>query len=179
MTLCYLGLGSNLRSPARQLRQALLQLRKLPRTVVTHQSKFYFSKACGVQMQPRYCNMVITIHTTLSPQQLLHHCQQIETNHQRSRKKHWAARTLDIDLLLFGERIINHPNLTVPHPEMIKRDFVLVPLLEIFPTAHLPSGKPLAAYLNHCDTYLSLPLPTNTAGQRAANIDELLRKKNA
>ena len=154
MTRCYLGLGSNLRSPERQLRQAIEQIKKLPRSVITHQSKLYVSHPLGARSQPHYCNMVIEIHTSLPALRLLNHCQRIENTHQRLRKKHWGARTLDIDLLLYGQQTINHVDLTVPHPHMVKRDFVLVPLLEIAPTAHLPTGEPVASYINTCDTYL-------------------------
>lgn len=154
MTLCYLGLGSNLRSPERQLRRATLLLNKLPRSVVVAASKIHSSKPCGPRSQPPYCNMVISIHTSLSAQQLLTYCQRIEDKHQRLRKKRWGARTLDIDLLLYGHYSINSHNLVVPHPEMINRDFVLVPLLEISPGVQLPTGEHLVSYLKHCETYL-------------------------
>lgn len=154
MTLCYLGLGSNLRSPERQLRRAIILLYRLPRSVVVAVSKIHSSQPCGVRSQPPYCNMVIAIHTSLSAQYLLNYCQRIEDKHQRLRKKRWGARTLDIDLLLYGNHSINRHNLVVPHPEMINRDFVLVPLLEISPTAQLPTGEDLVSYLKHCETYL-------------------------
>lgn len=133
MTLCYLGLGSNLRSPERQLRRAILKLKKLPRTIIKHISSFYFTEPWGVRAQPPYCNIVIAIQTSLPPLALLAHCQSIENSQQRIRKKHWGARTLDIDLLLYGKQMVNHHRLTIPHPQMFKRDFVLVPLFEIAP----------------------------------------------
>ena len=154
MIRCYLGLGSNLRSPERQLRQALAKLQKLPRTVVTNVSSLYRSHPCGVRSQPRYFNMVIAIHTSLSAQHLLTQCQHVENSQQRLRKKRWGARTLDIDLLLYGEQVIHQAGLTVPHPRMLERDFVLAPLLEISPTVRLPSGELIAPHLKHCDTYL-------------------------
>ena len=154
MTRCFLGLGSNLRSPERQLRQALTQLHKLPRSVVTDSSSLYLSLPCGVRSQPRYFNMVVAINTLLTAKQLLIHCQRIENNHQRLRKKHWGARTLDIDLLLYGDKIIHQEGLDVPHPHMVHRDFVLVPLLEICPSAQLPTGEPLVSYLKACEAYL-------------------------
>jgi 2-amino-4-hydroxy-6-hydroxymethyldihydropteridine diphosphokinase len=98
--------------------------------------------------------MVIALHTSLPARSLLGYCQRIEEKHQRLHKKRWGARTLDIDLLLYGDHIINHHDIVVPHPEMIHRDFVLVPLLEISPEATLPSGEPLASHLKHCETYL-------------------------
>lgn len=154
MTLCYLGLGSNLRSPERQLRKAIILLRTLPRSIVTNTSKIYQSLPWGVRSQPPYCNMVVAIHTSLSAQHLLMNCHCIEATLQRVPNKRWGARTLDIDLLLYGKEIINQRELTVPHPRMINRDFVLVPLLEIAPEAQLPSGEPLANFLPHCDRYL-------------------------
>ena len=147
---CYLGLGSNLQSPERQLRQALGKLRKIPRSAITNRSSLYLSHPCGVRSQPRYVNMVVAITTTLPPHQLLKQCQQIENKHHRIRKKHWGARTLDIDILLYGQRTIHTLDLTIPHPHMLCRDFVLVPLLEICPTECLPSGEPLEFYLKTC-----------------------------
>ena len=85
----------------------------------------------GVRAQPNYCNQVIAIQTTLSAHALLRHCQSIENKQRRIRKRRWGARTLDIDILLYGKHVINTHDLIVPHPEMLKRDFVLMPLLEI------------------------------------------------
>ena len=155
MTACYLGLGSNLRSPERQLRQAINKLQKLPRSVVTKISSLYFSKPCGIRHQPPYCNMVIGIHTSLTAKDLLNQCHRIEKNQQRGRKRRWGARTLDIDLLLYGEHVINTADLIIPHPRMTQRDFVLAPLLEIAPSVMLPSGEPIASFLANCETFLS------------------------
>ncbi len=154
MTCCYLGLGSNLRSPERQLRQAFHQLLKLPQSIITAQSRIYRSLPYGVSSQPPYANAVIALQTSLSAQQLLHCCQRIEKQHQRLRKKHWGARTLDIDILLYGQQVINSHDLSIPHKEMLKRDFVLVPLLDIAPLASLPNGEPIETYLKHCETHL-------------------------
>lgn len=158
MTLCYLGLGSNLRSPERQLRQAIHQLHKLPRSVITNISSLYFSEPCGIHAQPTYCNMVLALRTALPPLRLLNYCQRIEQKQRRLRKKNGGARTLDIDLLLYGEQSIQHADLTIPHPQMTNRDFVLVPLLEISPLAHLPTGEPIGFYLKHCEKYLYSPI---------------------
>ncbi len=154
MTRCYLGLGSNLNTPQRQLRQALMSLSKLPRSVIVAKSMIYSSKAYGVRSQPTFCNMVIAVDTTLSAQDLLYCCQRIEKIHQRVRKKRWGPRTLDIDLLLYSDCTIRQAGLKVPHPEMINRDFVLTPLLEIYPQAKLPNGDSLSSYLKHCETHL-------------------------
>jgi len=155
MTVCYLGLGSNLRSPVRQLRQAIAKLQKLPASTIVSISTIYISKPCGVRAQPNYCNLVVAMHTSLPILRLLHHCQTIENSHRRLRKKRWGARTLDIDLLLYGSQILNTPNLVIPHPHMLERDFVLVPLLEISPNIQLPNGQLLATYLPACKKYVS------------------------
>ena len=154
MTLCYLGLGSNLRVPQRQLRQSIGLLNKLPKSVITKISKVYNSRPWGVRSQPHYCNMVIALRTSLSAHQLLRYCKRIEQKNHRIQKKHWGARTIDIDLLLYGEHVINNNELIVPHPHMLHRDFVLVPLLEIAPQAHLPSGEPIMPYLKRCESYI-------------------------
>jgi 2-amino-4-hydroxy-6-hydroxymethyldihydropteridine diphosphokinase len=133
MTRCYLGLGSNLRSPTRQLRKALVELRQLPRSVIVATSRIYSTKPWGMRGQPGYANMVIAIETKLPAQTVLTYCQQIEKKQHRVRKVRWGSRTLDIDLLLYGTQTIATPTLTIPHPRMLLRDFVLVPLLEIAP----------------------------------------------
>jgi 2-amino-4-hydroxy-6-hydroxymethyldihydropteridine diphosphokinase len=132
MTLCYLGLGSNLDSPERQLRRAIAALGKLPYSYVIKVASFYHSQALGRKAQPDYCNTVVALHTLLCPEQLLFYCQKIERQQGRIRKIRWGARTLDIDILLFGSQKINTLKLKVPHPRLKQRDFVLVPLREIY-----------------------------------------------
>ena len=146
MTLCYLALGSNLRSPHRQLSHAINALRQLPRTCIQTRSCYYHTKPMGIRAQPDFLNMAIALHTTLSPQQLLYHCKMIEQKHRRIHKKVWGARTLDIDIILFGQQHVRLPTLNIPHPELLKRDFVIVPLLEIAPNLRLPTGEYLAQY---------------------------------
>lgn len=128
MITCYLGLGSNLRSPERQLRQALGLLRKQPQLNVVRVSDFYFNKAVGRRSQPPFSNCVVEIRTTNPPSKLLEICLRLEKKQQRHRKIHWGARTLDIDILLYGNQTINQHNLIIPHPRMHEREFVLVPL---------------------------------------------------
>lgn len=154
MTQCYLGLGSNLRVPKRQLRQAIASLRTLPRSTLARQSSIYLSKPLGVRAQPSYCNMVVTIKTSLPIKNLLHYCQSIENKQQRTRKAHWGARTLDIDILLYGNKSINLHDITIPHPQMLKRDFVLIPLNEVAPFARLPNGKLINTYLTSCKKHV-------------------------
>ena len=131
MTLCYLGLGSNLNSPERQLRLALKALRLLPDSSIGKIASFYRSKAWGRRGMPNYCNTVVALNTRLNPQRLLSLCQQIEIKQGRLRKVRYGARTIDIDILLFGSLKFSSRTLTIPHPRIKERDFVLIPLLEI------------------------------------------------
>lgn len=131
MIPCYLGLGSNLRSPERQLRQAVKHIKKIPRTTVLKIAPFYFNPATGRRAQPPYVNCAIKIATTLPPLALLRHCLAIEKKQGRIRKVRWGARTLDIDLLLYGSRTIHLKDLIIPHPRMSERPFVLIPLSAI------------------------------------------------
>ena len=154
MTCCYLGLGSNLAMPMRQLHHAITALRTLPRTIIVAQSSVYLSNPLGVRAQPCYYNMVIAVHTSLSAIQLLHLCHSIENKQKRLRKIRWGARTLDIDLLLYGNESIHTQALTIPHPQMLSRDFVLIPLLEIAPQATLPDGTLAKTYLASCKSHI-------------------------
>lgn len=129
---CYLGLGSNLSSPQRQLQQAIAHLRRLPFTQVIEVAPFYRNKAWGRKSQPDFYNTVVVLHTRLTPEYLLKLCQTIELRQGRVRKKiPNAARTLDIDILMFADRQIRSPQLTIPHPKLKERDFVLVPLYSL------------------------------------------------
>jgi len=131
MTPAFIGIGSNLNSPALQLAQAVSALRKLPHSTLEQVSSAYQSKAVGPGEQPDYLNAVVQVNTTLSPLTLLDHLQSIEQAQGRQRGVRWGARTLDLDLLLYGDSVINEARLTLPHPRILERDFVLRPLLEI------------------------------------------------
>jgi 2-amino-4-hydroxy-6-hydroxymethyldihydropteridine diphosphokinase len=144
MILCFLALGSNLRTPARQLRQAIAHLHQIPRTRFIRVAKFYSSQAWGRKTQPMFCNTVVALQTSLTPKALLAQCQRIEQKQGRQRNVKWGTRTLDIDILLYGLMTYNSPTLTIPHPQLLQRDFVLVPLLEIAPQACLPTGQSIA-----------------------------------
>lgn len=133
MTLCYIGLGSNLNNPRRQLILSIRALKSLPRTTVKKKSKVYITEPWGVAAQPVFYNMVVAIETTLNPIQLLAGLHDIEQTQLRIRKRHWGPRTLDLDILLYGSRTIKTHDLTIPHPYLLERDFVLEPLLEIAP----------------------------------------------
>ncbi|MDP1603796.1 MAG: 2-amino-4-hydroxy-6-hydroxymethyldihydropteridine diphosphokinase [Legionella sp.] len=149
MVLCYLALGSNLGLPARQLRCAIQKLRKLPGIHVVKVASFYTSSAWGRKVQPAFCNTVVAIQTNLPPHTLLARCLYLEKSQGRLRSVKWGARTLDIDILLYDQKIINHPNLSIPHPRLLERDFVLTPLLEIAPEACLPDGQSIAKLSQH------------------------------
>ncbi len=151
MTFVYIGLGSNLCDPENQLRSAFAALKQLQDTHVKRTSSIYRSAAVGPGTQPDYLNAVLLLATKLSPTALLDATQQIELNQGRVRDIRWGARTLDIDLLLYGDLQIDSPKLTVPHPRMQQRNFVLYPLREISGTnLSLPDGSDLDTLLKQC-----------------------------
>lgn len=151
MERVYIGLGSNLETPLEQLRSALSALAELPQTHLSGQSSFYISDPLGPADQPRYVNAVAALDTELSPLQLLDALQAIEQNQGRVRKaERWGPRTLDLDILLFGERQLNEPRLVVPHYHMHARAFVLYPLAELAADLVLPDGRPLSQLLAAC-----------------------------
>ena len=134
MTVCYLSLGSNQKTPERQLRKAIKLISALRATVISKVSSFHWTKAWGLQGQQDFCNAVIKINTNLSPMQLLNACQRIEKKQGRVRKKRWGPRVIDIDILHHGNLVINSKNLILPHPRIQSRNFVLIPLREINPS---------------------------------------------
>ena len=149
MKTVYIGLGSNLAEPGEQLKQALLSLAQLPHSDLTLVSAFYGSSPIGGPAdQPNYTNACACIETRLSPETLLDQLQAIEQAHGRVRTVRWGPRTLDLDILLFGEYELTTERLTIPHQRLTERAFVLVPLLEIAPALTLPDGTPLAPF---CD----------------------------
>jgi 2-amino-4-hydroxy-6-hydroxymethyldihydropteridine diphosphokinase len=151
MERVYIGLGSNLADPLAQLRSALAALAALPQTSLAAQSSFYASDPLGPADQPRYVNAVAALDTDLSPLELLDALQSIELEQGRMRKaERWGPRTLDLDILLFGERQLAEPRLTVPHYHMHARAFVLYPLAEIAPQLRLPDGRALDELLAAC-----------------------------
>lgn len=151
MERVYIGLGSNLATPLAQLRSALTALTALPQTQLVAQSSFYASDPLGPADQPRYVNAVAALDTELSPLALLDALQTIELEQGRTRKaERWGPRTLDLDILLFGERQLDKPRLTVPHYHMHARAFVLYPLAEIAPDLQLPDGRALTELLDAC-----------------------------
>ncbi len=134
----YVGLGSNLANPLNQLRCAIDALAKLPNTRLLSQSSLYSSPAEGPAGQPDYMNAVAELETCLSPADLLEALQGIEDAQGRRRGLRWGARTLDLDLLLWGTQLQSSAKLSLPHPEMHRRAFVLVPLREVAPALEIP-----------------------------------------
>lgn len=141
MELVWLALGSNLLKPLYQINLALDAIHKLPNTRIITCSSYYRSKPLGLQDQPDFCNVVVSLETFLLPEIFLKYIQLIEQCQGRIRTlKRWGPRTLDLDILLFGDQIINTPNLQVPHYDMHNRQFVLYPLAELAPNLYLPNG---------------------------------------
>ena len=149
MTLAYVGIGSNLEDPRAQVLRAFDELAHLSETRVTARSSLYRTAPIGHANQPDFINAVAGIDTQLPPEALLRELQAVEARHQRKRSFPNAPRTLDLDLLLYGDQRIAKPDLTVPHPRMHERAFVLQPLVEIAPRANIPgvgtASKQLAA----------------------------------
>ncbi len=143
-TRCYIGLGSNLGDGQQTLNSALQHLTEHPSIQLLKHSRFYSSKPHGPQNQPDYVNAVACVTTELSAMDLLHALFAIEQAHDRQRDgTHWGPRTLDLDLLLYGNTIIDEPTLKVPHPYLCERSFVVYPLSELTPDLILPDGKAL------------------------------------
>ena len=138
--VCFIGLGSNLGESCDQLRRALADLDRLPGTRLLAQSSFYRSAPVGYLDQPDFVNAVAKITTTLTPQDLLSALLHIERQYGRERVFVNAPRTLDLDVLLYDDLQIHEPGLTVPHPQLHLRAFVLQPLLEIAPDCTIPGA---------------------------------------
>jgi 2-amino-4-hydroxy-6-hydroxymethyldihydropteridine diphosphokinase len=150
MTLAYVGLGANLGEPRRQLTEALTAMSGLPETRLAGHSSFYRTAPIGNEDQPEFLNAVAALDTRLAPGVLLEGLQGIERRHHRERPYPNAPRTLDLDLLLFGAEKIARPGLTVPHPRMHERAFVLQPLLELDSSISIPGKGKASAFLAAC-----------------------------
>ena len=148
--LAYIGLGSNLERPLDQLLRALPELNGIPSSSLQASSSFYLSSPMGPADQPDYVNAVSALHTRLPPLELLDQLQRIEQEHGRQRGLRWGPRTLDLDLLLYGNQVIRNDRLTVPHPGIGGRAFVLLPLVELDPELRVPGLGPIADVLASC-----------------------------
>ncbi len=133
-------MGSNLHEPLLQIKEAIDELNAHPNFHNVEISKIYQSKPVGPQDQPDYINAAAYFQTYLGPHHVLDELQALEQQHGRLRKRHWGERTLDLDLLLYGNAQIHTPRLTVPHPFMLERSFVLFPLADLSPTIQIPPG---------------------------------------
>ena len=153
MTIAYIGIGSNLGKPAQQIHQAIDALATIEQSAIVALSSLYFSRPMGPQDQPDYMNAVAALDTSLSPIALLDALQAIENQAGRIRKENrWGPRVLDLDIILFGNQVINHERLTVPHYGMKEREFVLLPLQEIAAELILPDGSHIAALCQQIPT---------------------------
>lgn len=153
MANCLIGLGSNLGDRGANLQGALSHLANLPQTKLVAQSSFRDTNPAGGPVQDPYLNAAATIETSLSPQQLLAELQRIENGLGRVRTEHWGPRTIDLDLLLYDRLELNSPELTLPHPRMSFRRFVLEPAAEIAAEMVYPiNGWTIARLLRHSQT---------------------------
>ncbi|NUW64495.1 2-amino-4-hydroxy-6-hydroxymethyldihydropteridine diphosphokinase [Cronobacter sakazakii] len=152
MTLAFIALGSNLAEPLSQVNNALAALARIPGSRIVATSSFYRTPPLGPQDQPDYLNAAVALETTLSAEALLDNTQRIELEQGRVRKaERWGPRTLDLDIMLFGDATINTGRLTVPHYDMKNRAFMLLPLSEIAPALRFPDGERLVDVLERLD----------------------------
>jgi 2-amino-4-hydroxy-6-hydroxymethyldihydropteridine diphosphokinase len=148
----FIGLGSNLGDREATIRLALDDLARLPGTKLVKASSLYDTEPMGETRQPRFLNAVAEIETELPAARLLWNLKLIEKRLGRVRTHRWGPRTIDLDLLLYGDEVLSEPGLEVPHPEMLKRSFVLVPLVEIEPLrVHPVTGQSLHHHLSLLD----------------------------
>ena len=156
----YVGLGSNLNDPNAQIRSAMSALDAIPGTCCVAYSSLYRSKPLGLSSQPDYLNAVAAVDTRLTAAELLKELHLIEELHGRVRgPERWGPRTLDLDLLLYGDTQVEDDALTVPHPGLPERNFVLYPLHEIAPQLQIPGSGSLQALLERCPSLGLLPVP--------------------
>jgi 2-amino-4-hydroxy-6-hydroxymethyldihydropteridine diphosphokinase len=147
----YIGLGSNLANPELQIKSARTAITQIAQVKELAFSSLYHSPPMGPQDQPDYVNAVMGVATELPPMELLRCLQRIENDQGRVRKdQRWGARTLDLDVLIYDDQVIELPDLIVPHPGLAERAFVLYPLHEIAPQLMVPGKGPVADLLAKC-----------------------------
>ncbi|MFP3013826.1 MAG: 2-amino-4-hydroxy-6-hydroxymethyldihydropteridine diphosphokinase [Arsenophonus sp. NC-QC1-MAG3] len=152
MERVHIAIASNLNDPLQQVKHAIKELQELPNTKPVAVSSFYRTKPMGPQDQPDYLNVVIALDTELLPKTLFEHTQSIELMHGRIRKTNrWGPRTLDLDIILYGQQIIQTAYLTIPHYALKEREFMLYPLSEIAPKLRFPDGELLSDRLLQVD----------------------------
>jgi len=151
MVKVYIGIGSNLNDPKRQVEAAIASLSKIPNSDMGCISSLYHTTPLGVKDQPGFINAVAQMDTILEPHLLLSHLQKIEREQGRMRDgTHWGPRIIDLDILLYGNECVSTDDLKIPHPELTNREFVLYPLAEIAPDLALPDGIEIAALRASC-----------------------------
>ncbi len=165
--LATIGLGANLNDPAAQVEFALAELDRLPATRLLARSSLYASAPVGYVDQPDFVNAVAQVETGLAPRALLAALLDIEHRHGRERSFRNAPRTLDLDLLLYGDAHFHEEGLTLPHPRMHERAFVLLPLTEIAPDTMIPGRGRAADWLAVCADQNITPLPPPAAAVNA------------
>ena len=131
MNQVYLGIGSNKNHPYFRINTVLKQINRIKSTNIVKKSSLYVTKPLGPQAQPNFINCVIEIRTNLEPLALLYELQNLERVHNRKKTKRWGPRSMDIDILIYNNLIMNTDKLVIPHPGLEYRDFVLIPLYEI------------------------------------------------
>lgn len=152
MVTVYIGLGSNLSDPVQQVSQACVEIAALKQVQLIKTSSLYHSPPMGPTDQPDYINAVAEIATSLTPHELLGGLQAIENKHGRNRTvQRWSARTLDLDILLYGEKVINSESLVIPHLGLYERAFVLYPLIEIAPELLVPGYGSISELVQNCE----------------------------
>lgn len=151
MKAAYIALGSNLDDPIAQVEQAILKIAQIPGTVLKAKSSLYRTPPWGKTDQSEFVNAVVKIETSCSPHKLLEYLQIIEKDQKREKIEKWGPRTIDCDLILYEDEIIESAELTLPHPRMFSRGFVMVPLAEISPTLIFPMGESITELLVQCD----------------------------
>lgn len=159
----FIALGSNLDDPAAHILRAMQALAAMPGTHLVRRSSLYRNPPAGYLAQPEFINAVAEIETRLAPRDLLEQLLAIERVHGRMRDFPNGPRTLDLDILLYGERTVREPGLTIPHPRMLERAFVLVPLAEIAPDAVVPDGGRIADLVRHVDVSGMIKIPDASA----------------
>src|SRR5438067_9389317 len=147
MQTAYLGLGSNMGDREAHLEAGVEAIGRLHGTRVLRRSPLYESEPWGPVEQPNYLNMVVEVATALPPEELLHLCKEIEKEQGRVPGERWGPRPLDIDILLYDDRHIHTESLTVPHPRMWERAFVLLPLADLAPALRGPDGRSIMELL--------------------------------
>lgn len=142
--IAYIGLGSNLHGPCSQIAKAIACIAALPNSQVLAVSGLYRTPPMGPQDQPCYVNSMVKVSTQMSPSELLQETQSIEQVMGRTRSLRWGPRVIDLDIILFGNLVLNIENLRIPHPGLKERNFVSIPLAELSPALILPCGTPIA-----------------------------------